>query len=93
MSLLSKFESTLSYIGFMVGAPSISLPLDATGLLLTSAAALFEDDTKPSIEGMLQIDFPKSHFDEGLVGVGLGDRKCGSPAPGSGQLDCFGDIA
>ena len=93
MSFLSTLDSVISYIGFMVGAPSISSPLDAKSPQPASTEAWFDAESSHAVPGKTLKNLPLRHGDDDQNGFGPGDRKCGNPAPGSGQFDCFGDIA
>ena len=92
MSVLSALESAVSYIGFMFGAPSISSPLDAKSLALTTQAALNSDYSAGDSRDMKSIGTPLRNSGDDVDFL-PGDRNCGNPPPGSGQFDCFGDIA
>jgi hypothetical protein len=96
MSFLSALDSALSYIGFMFGAPSISAPWDAplrgeyspTDKLEVPRQSAIEEDTGWSVKPQ------RYHLDDLHAGLGMETAGCcDDPAPGSGQLDCFGDFA
>lgn len=93
MSYLSKFESALSYIGFMVGAPSISSPLDAQPVRPAPDATLMAGAAADRAVDVPSIGLPLSNGQEEKFGFGNGERMSATPPPGSGQLDRFGDFA
>ena len=96
MSFLSTLDSVISYIGFMVGAPSISSPLDAP---LQGSRSQFERcEAARQITIQEDATWPEKpqhyHFDDLHAGLGMETAGCSDdPAPGSGQLDSFGGDA
>lgn len=94
MSLLSKFESTLSYIGFMVGAPSISSPRPDRPANSSNPAAAAQDFEEFDAADGLRLRPLENHLDDLHSGLGMETAGCRDNAPpGSGQLDRFGELA
>lgn len=94
MSLLSKFESTLSCIGFMFGAPSISSPWPSRRASAANPAETTEGVAALNATERLQLHPMEDHLDDLHSGLGMETAGCRDNAPpGSGQLDSYGELA